>query len=140
MLDAMAGRTAPDLEETMREPLALTCFLPAAAEVSAYAAEEADTGYIEKRPERVTVRPVVTRRSPAPARVAAPAPPPWRPARARPVVRPVQAQPPRRKVLPRAETVRSRQVELPDLRSLAMFWGVALAGSLVAIGIALTAW
>jgi hypothetical protein len=48
--------------------------------------------------------------------------------------------PPPKKVSARSETIRHLAKESFDLSSLAMFWGVALAGSLVAIGIALTAW
>jgi hypothetical protein len=135
MLDHMVGRTAPDLEETMREPLALTCFLPAAGPLLD-PAEEAATGYLEQRPERVIVRPVVS----APKKREAP--PPYRPVRARPTPpRPIQVHAqPRRRVSPRSETIRTRVPDQVGIASLAMFWGVALAGSLVAIGIALTAW
>jgi hypothetical protein len=147
MLGEMAGKsTAPDLEETMREPLALTCYLPV-AEVPAYDAADGATSFVKERPQRVTVTPVrVKQKRQEPERaIIAPRPaagaPVWRPARARPApARRIPAQPPKRKVSPRANTVPSLAPERFDLSSLAMFWGVALAGSLVAIGIALTAW
>jgi hypothetical protein len=150
MLDSMRGRQAPDLEETMRQPLALTCCLPQARRTS-LEAEDAATGYIDERPQRVIVRPVVGSAPKAKVSKAAVTPlprprlkalkevPAWRPERKRPVGRPVPQPAIKRKVSPRANTVPSQRGEL-SMSSLAMFWGMSLAGSLVAIGIALTAW
>jgi len=151
MLDPMRGRPAPDLEETMREPLALTCCLPQ-AKLQTLDAEDAATGYLEERPQRVIVRPVHGRMAPPSKSPVTPSPrpprrkqlakevPAWRPERSRPVGRPVQQAPLKRKVMPRADTVRNQRAELSISSSLAMFWGMSLAGSLLAIGIALTAW
>jgi hypothetical protein len=156
-------------EETLREPLAVTCYLPVvnlddeptfSVAVPIFEAtyetedDEHQTGHLAKRPERVSVKPVPVlhpmpvvrgqkevRRRPEPV---ARSPEPWRPERARPApARPIQSQPPvqpRRKITPRADTIRSKAADRIDVISLALFWGVALAGSLVAIGIALASW
>src|SRR5688572_23059083 len=110
MLRSMRGSLAPDLEETLREPLALTCCLPA-AEIpvfeSVYDAEDAATGYLDERPQRVIVRPLVSgNRKPAPkvnrqVRAIQPRPAP----RKRPEPRAAVPQKPKRKVLPRANTI-----------------------------------
>jgi hypothetical protein len=123
-----------DLDETLREPLQVTCYFEVATledeptfsvAVPIFEAkydESGDhTGQMKKRPERVRVTPVVRRE-------------PYRPERARP------SAPPKKKITPRANTVPSATKEKLDVFSLAMFWGVALSGSLVAIGIALASW
>src|SRR5262252_8359321 len=101
----MGSDRAYDLEETMRNPLELTCCLPlGAAEVAALDDDPRPTRLLEKRrPERVFVRPV-HQPQPQPQKKA---PEPWRPApRARPT--PPRGVPvARRQVLPRASTVPS---------------------------------
>lgn len=133
----MAGRTADDLEETMRAPLEITCFL-SAVEIPVFGAEDADTSRLDQRPQRVVVKGVhASKIAPVSARRSLPL---WRPERAQPRPRPIEAHQPRRRVSPRAPTIRNLHADGFDLRSMAMFWGVTLAGSLVAIGIAVTTW
>ncbi len=141
----MGRDRAYDLEETMRNPLELTCCL-SMAEVADCEDDPRPTRLLEKRrPERVFVTPV--QQTPAKPKAREP----WRPEpRARPTPprgapvtrRPVQAAPPMTqvRVLPRAHTIPTHIEPLFDLSQLVMFWGMALAGSLVAIGIALASW
>ena len=140
----MGRDRAYDLEETMRNPLELTCCLPMAA-VAEFEDDPRPTRLLEKRrPQRVFVTPA--QQPPPKQKVREP----WRPEpRARPTPprgvptrRPVQAAPPMTpvRVLPRAHTIPTQSEPLFDLSQLVMFWGMALAGSLVAIGIALASW
>ncbi len=131
-------------DETLREPLPVTCFIatPGLTDEPTFSVamplkpvysppDEGDTGYLTRRPERVFVGPVP---SPRPLVRATPIPLPRRP-----IERAPQAPVP--KISRRSDTVRSLPPpERLQISSLMIFWGVALLGSLAAIGAALASW